>query len=54
MMRQNWIDMQDELPITRLCDLAGVLRTTVYTHQQPKGVDDQDQLLRRLINVCLT
>ncbi len=50
MMRQNWIDMQDELAVTRQCELAGVSRSTVYAHQRPTVDDDEDLLLCRLID----
>ena len=50
MMRQNWIDMQDELPVVRQCELAGVSRATLYVHQKPTVTDDDDLLLSRLID----
>jgi len=50
MMRQNWIDMDDDLATTRQCALAGVSRATMYAHQKPKPDDDDDLLLCRLID----
>ena len=50
MMRQNWIDMNDNLATTRQCSLAGVSRATMYAHQKPKPDDDDDLLLCRLID----
>ena len=50
MIRQTWIKKGDELSIIQQCFLAGVSRTTVYAHQQPKAVDKSDLLLSRLID----
>ena len=51
MMRQDWIDMKDDLvPTTRQCELAGVSRATMYSRQRPKVADQDDQLLSRLID----
>ena len=51
MMRQDWIDMKDELvATTRQCKLAGVSRATMYVHQKPKAVDEDDLRLSRLID----
>ena len=51
MMRQDWIDMKDELvATTRRCELAGVSRATMYVHQKPKAVDEDDLRLSRLID----
>jgi hypothetical protein len=36
MMRQDWIDMKDDLvATTRQCELAGVSRATMYVRQKP-------------------
>jgi putative transposase len=50
MMRQDWIDMKDDLATTRQCELAGVSRATIYAHQQPKVACEDDLLLSRLID----
>ncbi|AGX88601.1 transposase [Candidatus Symbiobacter mobilis CR] len=50
MKRQDWIDMNDDLAVTRQCDLVGVSRATAYAQQQPKVVDEDDQKLSRLID----
>jgi putative transposase len=51
MMRQDWIDMQDDLmATTRQCELAGVSRATMYMHQKPKADDEDDLQLSRLID----
>ena len=50
MIRQNWIDMNDSVPTTRQCELAGVSRATIYAHQKPQIADDDDLLLCRLID----
>ena len=50
MMRQDWIDMNDDLATTRQCALAGVSRATIYAHQKPKADNDDDLLLCRLID----
>lgn len=50
MMRQDWIDMKDDLATTRQCELAGVSRATTYARQKPKVADEDDLLLCRLID----
>lgn len=51
MMRQDWIDLKDDdLAITRQCELAGVSRATIYAQQSPTVPDEEDLLLRRLID----
>ena len=50
MMRQDWIDMKDDLAITRQCELAGVSRATIYARQRPAVADEDDLLLSRLID----
>ena len=51
MMRQDWIDMKDELvATTRQCELAGVSRATMYARQKRKAVDEDDLRLSRLID----
>ena len=50
MIRQDWIDMNDDLATTRQCALAGVSRATIYAHQKPKADNDDDLLLCRLID----
>lgn len=50
MMRQDWIDMNDDLATIRQCALAGVSRATIYAHQKPKADNDDDLLLCRLID----
>jgi len=50
MMRQDWIDMKDDLAVTRQCELVSVARATIYAHQQPQVADEDDLLLSRLID----
>lgn len=50
MMRQDWIDMKDDLATTLQCELAGVSRATVYARQKPKVADEDDLILSRLID----
>ncbi len=50
MMRQAWIDNKDDIAVSRQCDLAGVSRATLYAQQKPKVVDEDDELLKRLID----
>jgi putative transposase len=50
MMRQGWIELDDDVATTRQCELAGVSRATIYAHQKPKAVDEADLLLCRLID----
>ena len=50
MMRQAWIDQKDDIAVSRQCDLAGVSRATLYAQQKPKVVDEDDELLKRLID----
>jgi putative transposase len=51
MMRQDWIDMQDNLvSTTRQCELAGVSRATMYAHQKPKMAAEDDVLLSRMLD----
>jgi putative transposase len=50
MMRQDWIDMDGDVAITRQCELAGVSRATLYAQHKAKVVDTDDLLLSRLID----
>jgi len=50
MMRQGWVDKEDEVTVVRQCALAGVSRATVYAQQKPKPVDESDLLITRLID----
>ncbi|RUM94048.1 MAG: hypothetical protein DSZ28_05280 [Thiothrix sp.] len=50
MMRQAWVDKEDEVTVVRQCVLAGVSRATVYAQQKPKPVDESDLLIARLID----
>jgi len=50
MTRQCWIDMKGDLATTLQCELAGVSRATMYAHQKPKVLDQDDLLLSRLID----
>ena len=50
MMRQAWVDKEDEVTVVRQCVLAGVSRATVYAQQKPKRVDESDLLISRLID----
>ncbi len=49
-MRQSWIDKGDGIPIVRQCVLAGVSRATVYAQQKLKPVDENELLLRTLVD----
>jgi putative transposase len=50
MMRQDWIELDDDVATTRQCELAGVSRATIYAHRAPKVLDTDDLLLSRLID----
>ena len=50
MMRQDWIDREEDLATTRQCELAGVTRATIYAYQKPKVACEDDLLLNRLID----
>jgi len=50
MIRHAWINKEDDVAINRQCKLAGVSRATVYARQKPKDVDEDDELLKRLID----
>jgi putative transposase len=49
-MRQAWILRTDRLPLLRQCALASVSRATYYAHQHPRGVDEEDLMILRLID----
>lgn len=50
MIRENWIDKEDEVSVAVQCVLAGVCRTTIYARQKTKAVDERDVVLSRLID----
>jgi len=50
MIRQPWINEEDDMSITRQCLLAGVSRATFYARQHPKPVDESDILISLLID----
>ncbi len=50
MIRHAWINKEDDVAISRQCKLAGVSRATVYARQKPKDVDEDDELLKGLID----
>jgi len=50
MIRQAWVDKEDEVTMVQQCALAGVSRATVYAQQKPKPVDESDLLISRLID----
>jgi putative transposase len=50
MIRETWIDKDDEVPVARQCMLAGVCRATLYARQKPREVDESDLLLSDLID----
>jgi putative transposase len=54
MTRQRWIGTTDEVAIVRQCELAGVSRATVYAKKNPRPDNEQDMLLRRLIDEAYT
>jgi putative transposase len=50
MIRQAWIDKEDEVSVVQQCALAGVSRATIYAQQKPKLIDESDLLISRLID----
>jgi putative transposase len=50
MMRQDWIDKQSNVAVSRQCVLVGVSRATLHARQKPKQLDEGDELLKRLID----
>ena len=50
MMRQNWIDKESAVAVIRQCVLAGVSRATHHARQKPKALDEDDEMLKRLID----
>jgi putative transposase len=50
MIRQTWIDKRDAVSVIRQCDLAGVCRATIYSHQKARTIDESDLLIRHLID----
>ena len=50
MIRQTWIDKGDAVSVAQQCVLAGVCRSTIYTQQKTKLVDESDLLFSRLID----
>ncbi len=50
MMRQNWIDKEGDVAVSRQCILSGTSRATHYAQQKPKELDEDDELLKRLID----
>ena len=50
MTRKAWIDQRDAVAVVQQCALAGVSRATVYSHRQPRAVDETGLLLSRLID----
>ena len=50
MMRQAWVDKDDEVAVVQQCMLVGVSRATVYARQRPRPADESDLLLSRLID----
>lgn len=50
MMRQDWINLEEDMPVTLQCQLTGVSRATVYAHQKPRPANENDMLISRLID----
>ncbi len=50
MMRQDWIDKEDDVAVSRQCILSGTSRAIHYAQQKPKELDEDDELLKRLID----
>ena len=50
MMRREWIDREEAMPVARQCELAGVSRATVYAQRKPEPVEELDLLYSRLID----
>lgn len=54
MIRETWIDKEDEVALVRQCALTGVSRATFYARQRPIEVDESDLQLSQLIDVEYT
>ncbi len=50
MIRETWINKDDEVPVARQCVLVGVSRATLYARQKTREVDESDLLLSGLID----
>jgi putative transposase len=50
MMRQTWVNQEDDVSIVRQCALAGISRSTVYARRQPRLIDEGELLICRLID----
>jgi len=50
MMRQNWIDKEDDVAVSRQCILSGTSRATHYAQLKPKELVEHDELLKGLID----
>ena len=50
MIRETWIDKEEEVTLVRQCVLAGVSRATFYAKQRPMEADEGDLLLSQLID----
>jgi len=50
MMRQDWIDTEGDVAVSRQCILSGTSRATHYAQQKPKELDEDDELLKGLID----
>ncbi len=44
MMRQSWVNKEDEITVGQQCVLAGVSRATIFAQQKPEVVDESDLL----------
>jgi putative transposase len=49
-MRQAWIFPDVSVSVVQQCVLAGVSRATYYAHQRPPSVDENEAMMRRLID----
>ena len=50
MTRHTWISVEEEIPLSRQCELTSVARSTVYARKCPAQVDETDLFLCRLID----
>ena len=49
-IRKTWIDKRDTVSVIRQCYLASVCRSTIYSHQNLRPIDESDLLFSHLID----
>lgn len=52
--RRDWISADEPLPLVQQCLLAGVARSSVYTHRYPAVADEEERLLLEAIDAEYT